>query len=873
MRLSHSNHHHDRPEVTVAAPNLTREQAEQRAELLEVQSYAIELDLTDGSGGPGEKVFRSTATIRFRAHETGASSWIDLVAERAERAVLNGVELDLTYYREDRGIPLPDLAEENELLVDAYCRYMNTGEGLHRFEDPVDGSVYLYSQFETADAKRMFACFDQPDLKARYQLTVLAPADWKVISNTAVERTEEDMTGAVRSVFATTDVLSTYLVALVAGPYAEWRDEYAQDAEHGGSVIPLGLYCRASLAQHMDAERLFTETKQGFGYYHKAFGVPYPFAKYDQCFVPEFNAGAMENAGCVTFLEDYVFRSRVTRYMYERRCETVLHEMAHMWFGDLVTMRWWDDLWLNESFATFASVLAQAEATEYVHAWTTFANIEKSWAYRQDQLPSTHPVAADIPDLEAVEVNFDGITYAKGASVLKQLVAYVGLENFLAGLRVYFAKHAWSNATLADLLTALEEASGRDLSGWGAQWLQTTGLNLIRPKFAVAADGTFSEFAVLQGPARPGAGELRTHRLAIGVYDFDADGRLVRNHRAELDVAGERTEVPDLVGVPRGKLVLVNDDDLTYCTMRLDNDSLATLLEHIADIAEPLPRTLCWSAAWEMTREAELKARDFVHLVLRGISAESEVGVVQRLLLQAQTALGSYADGAWAPTGWREFSHRMLELARAATPGSDHQLAYVNALAASVLDDEILTVLRGWLDGSTPLPGLSVDTDLRWRLLRALAAHGRASLEDIEAERQRDATAAGNRQAEWARSLRPTPEAKAEAWQRAVFDDGLPNAISDAIIDGFSHPAQKELLTQYVDKYFADVAGVWERRSSERAQPTVLGLFPAWSVKQSTVDAANKWLNEDRPPALRRLVSEGRAGIVRALAAQEFDRS
>ncbi|HEX3592583.1 MAG TPA: aminopeptidase N [Pseudonocardiaceae bacterium] len=857
----------------MAAPNLTREQAEHRAELLEVQSYVIDLDLTDGNGGPGEKLFRSTTTVRFRSRTAGASSWIDLVAEQAERAVLNGVELDLLHYREDKGIELPGLAEENELVVDARCRYMNTGEGLHRFEDPVDGGVYLYSQFETADAKRMFACFDQPDLKATYQLTVLVPAEWKVISNTAVESTEEDRSGAVRQSFATTDLLSTYLVALVAGPYAEWRDEFADETGDGNVVIPLGLYCRASLAEHMDAERLFTETKQGFGYYHRAFGVRYPFGKYDQCFVPEFNAGAMENAGCVTFLEDYVFRSRVTRYFYERRCETVLHEMAHMWFGDLVTMRWWDDLWLNESFATFASVLAQAEATEYEYAWTTFANIEKSWAYRQDQLPSTHPVAADIEDLQAVEVNFDGITYAKGASVLKQLVSYVGLDNFLAGLRVYFAKHAWSNATLADLLTALEEASGRDLSGWGAQWLQTTGLNVLRPRFAVDAEGRFTEFAVLQGPARPGAGELRTHRLAIGVYDVAEDGKLVRKHRVELDVSGERTEVPDLVGVHRGTLVLVNDDDLTYCTMRLDNDSLATLLEHIDDIAEPLPRTLCWSAAWEMTREAELKARDFVHLVLRGAGAESEVGVVQRLLMQAQTALGSYADGAWAPTGWSEFRNRMLELARAAQPGSDHQLAYVNALCSSVLDDEILAVLRGWLDGTDLLSGLTVDADLRWRLVRALAAHGKLDQPEIDAERERDATATGNRQAEWATALRPTDESKAEAWRRAVADDDLPNAISDAIIAGFSHPSQKRLLAGYVDRYFADVAGVWERRSSERAQPTVVGLFPAWSVEQRTVDAANAWLADDRPPALRRLVSEGRAGIVRALAAQEFDRS
>jgi aminopeptidase N len=456
----------------VAPPNLTRDEAQRRAALLDVQSYDIELDLTNGHGQPGENTFSSVVTVSFRNSEPGADLWIDLIADSVTAAELNGRALDVSGYREDDGLALPSLAEQNTLTVHANCRYMNTGEGLHRFVDPVDKGVYLYTQFETADAKRMFACFDQPDLKATYHLTVLAPQSWRVISNGATGSTESIADDAVRHVFDTTERMSTYLVALVAGPYAEWRDEYRD--EH--AVVPLGLYCRASLAEHMDADRLFTETKQGFAFYHRSFGVPYPFGKYDQCFVPEFNAGAMENAGCVTFLEDYVFRSRVTRYSYERRCETVLHELAHMWFGDLVTMRWWDDLWLNESFATFASVLCQAEATEYEHAWTSFANIEKSWAYRQDQLPSTHPVAADIPDLQAVEVNFDGITYAKGASVLKQLVAYVGQDHFLAGLRVYFAKHAWGNATLADLLSALEEASGRDLSWWSAQWLETTGL-------------------------------------------------------------------------------------------------------------------------------------------------------------------------------------------------------------------------------------------------------------------------------------------------------------------------------------------------------------------------------------------------------------
>ncbi|MGH3751727.1 MAG: aminopeptidase N [Pseudonocardiaceae bacterium] len=854
----------------MAVPNLTQEQAVKRAELLDIDSYTVELDLTDGAGNPGEGTFRSTTTVRFSCRSPGASSWIDLVAAGVSSATLNGAALDIAGYEEATGIALPSLAADNEVVIDADGRYMNTGEGLHRFVDPVDGGVYLYSQFETADAKRMYACFDQPDLKAVHRIRVVAPADWVVVSNAPCQHTEEAAGGAVRHVFADSARISPYIAALVAGPYAHWADEYTDEE----ATIPLGIYCRASLAEHMDAQRLFTETKQGFGFYHGAFGVPYPFEKYDQCFVPEFNAGAMENAGCVTFLEDYVFRSRVTRYLYERRCETVLHEMAHMWFGDLVTMRWWDDLWLNESFATWASVLSQAQATEYTAAWTTFATVEKAWAYRQDQLPSTHPIACDIPDVQAVEVNFDGITYAKGASVLRQLVAYVGLGKFLAGLRIYFTQHAWANATLTDLLAALEQASGRDLSGWSAQWLETTGLNTLRPEFTVDADGAFASFAVLQGGARPGAGERRTHRLAVGVYDSPPGaGALMRTHRVELDVSGDRTEVPELVGVPAGQLVLVNDDDLTYCMMRLDEKSLATLVDRIGDITESLPRSLCWSAAWEMTREAEFKARDFVALVLGGLHAETEVGVVQRLLLQVQTALASYAEPTWATEdGWPQFTGTLMGLISSADPGSDHQLALVNALTVSLLGKPELDAMAGWLTGEGVPEGLTVDTDLRWRLLQALAAHGVRGKDEIAAESERDATATGQRQAERTLALLPTPAAKESAWQRAMHDDELPNAITEAIIGGFNHYAQKQLIAPYLDRYFAEIADVWGRRTSERAQTCVLGLFPSWVVEQRCVDAADAWLADgDHPSALRRLVSEGQAGVVRALAARAFD--
>ncbi|MGO9184601.1 MAG: aminopeptidase N [Mycobacterium sp.] len=858
----------------MATPNLTREQAVERAALLTVGGYQIELDLTDSSGAPGERTFRSTTTVTFDAL-AGADTFIDVVADTVRSATLNGRELDVSAYDESIGIALRGLEEHNVVVVDADCRYSNTGEGLHRFVDPVDNETYLYSQFETADAKRMFACFDQPDLKATFDMTVTAPKHWKVISNGATVSIDNGV-----HQFATTPRMSTYLVALIAGPYAEWKDAYSD--EHG--EIPLGIYCRASLAEHMDADRLFTETKQGFGFYHKNFELPYAFGKYDQLFVPEFNAGAMENVGAVTFLEDYVFRSKVTRASYERRAGTVLHEMAHMWFGDLVTMRWWDDLWLNESFATFASVLCQSEATEFTEAWTTFANADKSWAYRQDQLPSTHPIAAEIPDLAAVEVNFDGITYAKGASVLKQLVAYVGLERFLAGLRDYFRAHAFGNATFDDLVNALEKASGRDLSGWGRQWLKTTGLNLLRADFDLDADGRFTRFAITQSGAAPGAGETRVHRLAVGIYDDSVSGgagKLVRVHREELDIEGPITEVPALVGVSRGKLVLVNDDDLTYCSLRLDAESLETALDRIADIAEPLPRTLVWSAAWEMTRESELRARDFVALVSGGVHAETEVGVAQRLLMQAQTALGSYAEPGWArEQGWPQFADRLLELARAAQPGSDHQLAYVNTLCTSVLSTRHVVTLADLLDrdpAEVGLAGLEVDTELRWRIVTALATAGEIDAAGpetpfIDAEAQRDPTAAGKRNALTAAAARPQPRVKEEAWTKVVEDDILANTTGRAIVAGIVAPGQGELLKPFTARYFEAIPGLWARRSSEVAQTVVIGLYPQWDICDEGIAAADRFLSgPDVPPALRRLVLEGQAGVKRASRARTFD--
>ena len=721
-----------------ARMNVTRDEAQSRARMISVESYEVDLDLTEG-----EVTFRSTTTARFRCTEPGATTFIDLVADQVDEIVLNGRALDPQQAFDGTRITLDDLAPDNELTVRAHCRYMHTGEGLHRFVDPVDKSVYLYTQFEVADSRRMFTVFEQPDLKATFAFTVTAPADWQVVSNQPTPEPEPVGLGNATWRFAPTERLPSYITALVAGPYHRIESEYRD----GDRVIPLGLYCRASLAPYLDADVILEETRQGFEFFERIFDLPYPFAKYDQLFVPEFNSGAMENAGCVTHNEDYVFRSRVPEVSYERRAVTILHEMAHMWFGDLVTMTWWDDLWLNESFAEWASTLAAAEATRWDSAWTTFANTDKTWAYRQDQLPSTHPIAAEIHDLEDVEVNFDGITYAKGASVLKLLAAWVGRDEFLAGIRQYFRTFAWGNTTLADLLGKLEETSGRDLKAWSAEWLETAGVNTLHPEFTTDDDGRFTSFTVVQ-TAPEAWPTLRSHRLAVGLYDR-TDAGLVRRERVELDVTGARTALPDLVGVVRPDLILVNDDDLTYAKIRLDERSLATLTESIGDFADNLPRSLCWSAAWDMTRDGEMSTQDYLTLVLRGVGRETDSSVMRTLLRQAETAVILYTDPSRRDETRRRLADGLLALLRAADAGSDAQLQFTRAFSSAALTDEHLAVVRGLLDGTDLLPGLTIDTDLRWHLLHQLVAAGLADDTEIErrARRRRhgDRTAAGRR--------------------------------------------------------------------------------------------------------------------------------
>ncbi|MET9368776.1 aminopeptidase N [Streptomyces griseoflavus] len=850
--------------------NLTRDEARERAALLSVDGYEVSLDLRSAvgdSGGEGPRTFRSVTTVRFRCAEPGASSFADLIAPAVTAVSLNGRDLDPGQVFDGSRLLLEDLAAENELVVDARCAYSRTGEGLHRFVDPEDGEVYLYTQYEPADARRVFANFEQPDLKAPYRFEVRAPEGWTVWSNGAGELTD----GVWR--FAETKPISTYITCVVAGPYHYVTDTYERVFEDGTRLeVPLGAMCRKGLAPHFDADDVFLVTKQGLDFFHDHFDYPYPFGKYDQAFVPEYNLGAMENPGMVTFREEFIFRGKVTRASYEGRANVVLHEMAHMWFGDLVTMEWWDDLWLKESFADFMGAFSLVGATRFTDGWITFANRRKAWAYRADQLPSTHPITADIRDLQDAKLNFDGITYAKGASVLKQLVAYVGQDAFLEGARRYFKRHAYGNTRLGDLLSVLEETSGRDMGAWARSWLQTAGVNSLTPQVLLSADGRIDELAVVQEAAESHP-ELRPHRVAVGLYRRTEAGTLERYARAETDVDGARTVVAELAGADAPELVLVNDDDLTYCKTRFDETSLATLREHLGELTDPLARALCWSALWNMTRDALLPAREFTELVLRFAGRETDIGVLQMLHAWAESAAVHYT----APERRERAGRRLAEGAsaglRAAEAGSEHQLAWARFFARTADAPADFELLASLLDGTVTLPGLEVDQELRWAFLEPLAARGVADEKRLDEELARDDTASGKRHHVRCLAARPSSAVKAQCWARVVESDALSNALVEATISGFAQPSQRELLAPYAEKYFAAIERVWSERSIQIGMDVVRGLFPSLEDSQATLDATDAWLasHEDTAPALRRLVLEARDDLARALRGQACD--
>lgn len=845
----------------MSSTNISRLEASERSAVVQAQNYDVELDLSTR-----DDTFGSRTTVHFTARE-GNSTWIDFIAPKVQRIELNGESLDTSIHDGFR-IPLRNLKSHNVLIVEAEAAYMNTGEGLHRFIDPVDDEVYLYTQFEIADARRVFACFDQPDIKATFTFSVTAPDHWKVTSNSPTPTPTSVSDGIAKWEFPTTKKMSTYITAIVAGPYYEVRDEY--QGKFG--TYPLGLFCRNSLSEYLDPEDLFTVTKQGFKYFEEAFDYGYPFEKYDQLFVPEFNAGAMENAGCVTHHESYVFRSKVTRATYEQRANTVLHEMAHMWFGDLVTMKWWDDLWLNESFAEWAAHHASVEATQYTEAWVNFVNQRKAWGYRQDQLPTTHPIVADMFDLDAVEVNFDGITYAKGASALRQLVAWVGEDAFFAGIREYFKKHAWGNTELTDLLVELEAASGRSLQDWTQRWLQTAGVNTLRPEIVIE-DGKYKSVTVIQEPpvAPEGVDQLlRPHHIGIGLYNRSGSS-IKRDTRIEIDVDGARTEVPELVGMPAADLLLLNDGDYTFVKIRLDEASAKTSATGLRDIEDSVSRALIWGAAWDMTRDAEMSTTDYLNMVLSADLVNIEIGVAQQLLLQARSAIEQFGNPANRAANRDALAASLIEALAKTEPGSDHQLALVKNIAGIARTKDHISLISGWLDGSATPAGLEVDTDLRWQLVARLVALGELPATAIDQELERDNTAGGQRQAASARAGIPTAEAKLIAWKAVIENDDLANALLESTVGGFSQPDQRELLEPFVDKYFEVIGDVWESRTNEIAQTLTLGLFPSLLGSPEILAKADAFIAGSKDVGAIRLIRELRDNVARSLRCQSVD--
>ncbi|MFZ9294151.1 MAG: aminopeptidase N [Candidatus Nanopelagicaceae bacterium] len=842
--------------------NLSRAEAADRSAHLKIHRYDVTLDVTTG-----EETFYSKSKVTFACSKPGYSTFIDAVGKRLISATLNGKSIEASEFT-GQSLFLKDLQAENELVVEVEAIYSKTGEGLQRSVDPVDNEVYLYSQGETAFIRNMYPCFDQPDLKSTFDFTVIAPAHWEVISNNPVKN-KSDVDGKKKWEFTTTPIMSTYITAVVAGPYAHVHDEY-----NGKKKIPMGIYCRKSLFQHLDADEIFLVTKQGFEYFERVFGLAYAFDKYDQIAVVDFNWGAMENAGCVTFREELlVFRSKVTERMYNARANTILHEMAHMWFGNLVTMKWWDDLWLNESFAEWSSYLALVEATRFKNSWAGFNAERKNWAYRQDQLSSTHPIAADMVDIETVKANFDGITYAKGASVLHQLVAHVGRDNFIAGLQVYFAKHAYRNTTLKDLLDELEAKSGRSLDSWVATWLQTAGVNTLRPEVKLSGD-TYESIAIKQEPPLIPAGstEKRPHRMAVGLYDLKGDV-LSRRTSVELDVAGELTSVDKLKGEKVADLLLINDKDLSYAKIRFDQRSIETLKSHLGKLNDNLSRALCWSAAWDMLRDAEISSSDFIDIAIAGLPGEDDITTVTALGNQLSSAIEVYAAPKNRDSLREKIATVMGDLLERAKPGSDFQLQFARFFASLAHTQAQGAKIRELLDGK--LNGLTIDADLRWHLLICLVERGLAGVSEIDAELQRDNTLTGQLARERCLAAQPNLEAKEKAFKTATENFEISNWMRLSAIQGFARPLHRDFHAKFIDRYFGLILDIYNTKSYEDSSNIIDLLFPSYVVSNETLAKTDAWLNstgKDAHPTLRRHVLEAKDSLVRALKVQAVDR-
>ncbi len=854
--------------MTTVKDDQTPEEARQRADSISNARYAIDIAVSDDTDA---KTFRSTSVIRFDS--TASETWVDLDAKAVE-ITLNGKPIDPASVKDGR-VSLTGLhSQDNELRIVADCDYRTTGVGMHRQVDE-DGSVYLYTKCEPFDAHRWFGCFDQPDIKGRLTLTVNAPSAWKVITNYPAEpSTPVADDGTTRTVrFSETPPISTYLMAMCAGPFEKLHRTTA-------SGIECGLYVRKSLAKYLDSDFFFKTTEAGLDFYTRRYGRPYPFAKYDQVLVPEFNSGAMENPGCVTFRDSVcVFFGKPTASDYGLVAEFILHEMDHMFFGDEVTLKGWADLWLQESFAEVEAQVSQDAIYPASKVWAQFANGRKAWGMEADQLPSTHPIAPKPVRISQVRDNFDGITYAKGAAALRQLMAYVGEEAYVNGVRSYLADHALGNATLEDFLGALEKSSGRDLHDWFTRWLRTTGMSKLVSSSTVGKDGRYTSFEVVQ---EHGSGDavLRPHKLMLGCYSLDGSGKLVRTRQIPVELGTDRpgVSVPELVGVNAPDLVLINDADLTYAKVRLDRRSLKTMLAGIGTIDDPVSRAVGWGIAWDMTRDAQLPAWDYVDTVIRNAPAESEVTVLEKLLGQAATAIDIYGDPLARSATHEKLAGVAKQEMLSSAPGSDRQVIWARAYIANAGQWAELTFIQRLLDTApnTPsdaVPGLKVDTNLRWNIVKALVARDRLDERAIVREEKADGTDIGRRHALTARALRPTRQAKADAWRKITADQKLSLQDRLALAAGFMKPGQEDLLVRegYLDKYAEFVAKLWTERSPEEGRKLTAGLYPLTLVNDRTTTVVDRLLQRELPEAAKRAVRDLKDGTRRALKARYAD--
>lgn len=829
---------------------LTRTEAQLRAQALDVHHYAVALDLT-----VGDDTFDSTVVIRFGVRADATDTFVELKPDELRSAELDGRPLDPAGLDGNR-LPLTGLTEgPHELRVDTRMRYSRTGEGLHRFTDPADGETYVYSQMFMEDIQRVFAAFDQPDLKAVFEFTVTAPAHWTVLANGITEltgRREDDGAGIWKS--APTPVISTYLAAVAAGP---WHSIHTQ---HAG--LPFGIHCRRSLAPHLDADadEILSLTTACYDRYHEKFSEPYPFDSYDQAFVPEFNAGAMENPGLVTFRDEYVFRSAVTDTERQRRAMVIAHEMAHMWFGDLVTLRWWDDIWLNESFAEYMGYQTLTEATRFTGTWTEFGMERKPWGYDADQRPSTHPVAPDadaVPDTASALLNFDGISYAKGASALRQLVAWLGEKDFLAGINTHFTRHKFANASLADFVDSLAAHTDRDVHAWADIWLRTTGADTLTPRIQDSTDGPAGwTLTVDHAGTRP-------HHIAVGAYDRHPDDTLEAREPLTLDLPTD--EVVSVSG-PRPALLLLNDGDLTYAKVRLDDTSVATALSSLSRIPDPLTRAVVWNSLRDMVRDGELAPATYLNAVEAHLPDESDLAVVQGVLAFAREHIAlRYVTPEQRTAALATLTGTTRALLRRTEDGSDPgmRLTAVRVFVDSATQPD---TLLGWLADGTVAGGPELDPELRWRILARLCVLGAAGEPEIDAALAADPSATGEEGAARCRAALPTAEAKAAAWQRMFHDDTLSNYLFKAVAQGFWQPEQAELVRDYVPRYYPDAVALAARRGPAIGQAAGHWAFPGYAIEEDTLTAGRACLEHpDIQPSLRRKLVDQLDDLSRAL--------